>query len=109
MAGVHNDIALITAAVLACDSYEDDEPAAKKKRSPSVCERPWLAHRADPTCENVYTLMLKLREVSTCFYNNNIVCGYSYIYVETLYMSTILDKCIKFSMHEVFHDIINMY
>ena len=67
MAGVHNDIALITAVIIACDSYEEDEPPAKKKRrSPSVWERPWLAHRRDPVCENLYTLMLTLREVSTC-------------------------------------------
>ena len=78
MAGVHNDIAVITAVIMACDSYEDDEPATKKKRkSPSVWERMWLAHRANPRCENVYTLMLKLREVSTWSENYDIVCGYT--------------------------------
>ena len=78
MADVHNDIALITAAIMACDSYEDDELAAKKKKkSLSVWERQWLAHIANPSCENVYTLMLKLREVGTWLDNYNIVCGYT--------------------------------
>ena len=37
MAGVHNDIALITAVIIACDSYEEDEPPAKRSEEVCLC------------------------------------------------------------------------
>ena len=64
MANVNDDIALLVIAIIASDTLPtEDEPVKKKRKSPTVWERPWLAHRNDPTCENVYTWMLRLRKV----------------------------------------------
>ena len=62
---VDDDIVLLAAAFIAADTPEDDEPVKKKRKSPVVWQRPWLAHRDNPMCENVYTLMLRLRSVSS--------------------------------------------
>ena len=79
MANVNDDIALLAIAIIASETIQSEvEPVKKKKRkSPTVWERPWLAHRNDPTCENVYTLMLQLREVNITVLNK---------YVFPLYM-----------------------
>ena len=55
---------LLAVAFIAADTPEDDEHVKKKRKSPVVWQRPWLAHRDNPMCENVYTLMLRLRSVS---------------------------------------------
>ena len=68
MSSVSDDIAFLAIAILAAETIVEDEPVRKKRKSPTIWERPWLAHRSDPTCENVYTLMLRLREVSTLYY-----------------------------------------
>ena len=74
MANVNDDIALLAIAIIASETIQSEvEPVKKKKRkSPTVWERPWLAHRNDPTCENVYTLMLRLREVNITLLNKYI-------------------------------------
>ena len=63
MSSVSDDIAFLAIAILAAETIVEDEPVRKKRKSPTIWERPWLA-----TCENVYTLMLRLREVSTLYY-----------------------------------------
>ena len=78
MANVNDDIALLAIAIIASDTLPTEVELMKKKKckSPTVSESPLLAHRNDPTCENVYTLMLRLREViitSICLYFNCIV------------------------------------
>ena len=78
MANVNDDIALLAIAIIASETIQSEvEPVKKKKRkSPTVWERPWLAHRNDPTCENVYTLMLRLREVNITLLNKYICLLY---------------------------------
>ena len=68
------DAAILFAAMICLDEDEDDfpEPPPKKKRKlPKCWERPFLKHRRDPTCENVFTVQRALREVSikknTCY------------------------------------------
>ena len=71
MASVDYDIALLTIAILASDTVNtEDEPVKNKQKSQTIWEMPWLAHRTDPNCENVYMLMLRLREVIIIFINS---------------------------------------
>ena len=60
-----DDIVLLAVAIIAAETPEDEEPLKKKRKSSVVWQRPWLAHRDNPMCENVYTLMLRLRLVSS--------------------------------------------
>ena len=85
MVNVNDDIALLAIAIIASETLPTEvEPVKKKKRkSPTVWERPWLAHRNDPTCENVYTLILQLREVNITLIN---------IYILILYMCECIFK-----------------
>ena len=78
MANVNDDIALLAIAIIASETIQSEvEPVKKKKRkSPTVWEGPWLAHRNDPTCENVYTLMLRLREVNITVLNKYVFLLY---------------------------------
>ena len=52
-------ILLFTVTLVAAETPEEvKKPLKKKHKSPSVWERSWLAFRNNPTCGNVYTLML---------------------------------------------------
>ena len=46
----------------------EEPPKKKRRKSPKVWEGPWLARRLDPACENLFTLMCQLREVSMSFH-----------------------------------------
>ena len=59
-----DDIVLLAVVLVAAEN-PDEEPVKKKRKSPTVWQRPWLSHRDNPACENVYTLMLRLRSVSS--------------------------------------------
>ena len=85
MATVNDDIALLAISIIASETLptEVERVKKKKRKSPTVWERPWLAHRNDPTCENVYTLMLRLREVNITLIN---------IYILILYMCECIFK-----------------
>ena len=80
-----DDIVLLAVVLVAAEN-PDEEPVKKKRKSPTVWQRPWLSHRDIPTC---------LVGIDIARYNREIDDGYWY------YHQNVIDEAMPILAHTI--------